>query len=189
MTFYAVCNSNGLISVALKADSRGRAILELREAVANSLHVDWLAEGLTDLEEACGYCCDEMSFVEAIAACSSKGASLVWGADDSGYHWAIWEHNAQAVPDCDQEAVTLRGSDLPSAINALKKLTHVQALDAANAGKSIVMCDRDATGHLFVRNACWLDEHGRLVMSHPTDRTGTIVAPFDGTYELLFEDD
>jgi hypothetical protein len=118
----------------------------------------------------------------------------VWG-DDTGDHWGIWEFptfEPKEDPDCDQEAPTLRGSDLPSApasVLPVGKLSHSMALEAAEAGKSIVMCDRDATGSLYVRNACWIDDEWRLVMSHPTDRMGTINAPLDGVYELLFEDE
>lgn len=188
MTFYAVCNSNGLISKELQADSRGRAILEVRAAVADQAAIDWLADAPLDLEEACGICCDGMTYSDALLACSEKGASFAWG-DDTGDHWAIWEHNAQSVPDCDQEAVTLRSSDLPSVVESpVGKMSYDEAVQAANAGKSIVMCDRDATGHLYVRNACWLEDEGDLVMSHPTERTGTVAAPVDGLYELLFEE-
>jgi hypothetical protein len=65
--FYAVTNANGLISQELQASSKEEAIKEVKNAVADRAAISWIDDNQTDLEDACGVSCNDMSYDEALA--------------------------------------------------------------------------------------------------------------------------
>lgn len=85
MKYFAVTNANGLISQELQATTAADAIAEVKEAIADHASVDWINDAQTDLEDACGVSCDDLSYSAALELCQEAGASYVWGelTDDS----------------------------------------------------------------------------------------------------------
>ena len=63
-------------------------------------------------------------------------------------------------------------------------MDYSEARQCAKRGSTVSLVTPDATGDLFVRHPCWIDEDDQLVMPHPTQDTGTVRAPADGNYRL-----
>lgn len=61
-------------------------------------------------------------------------------------------------------------------------MTHDEATKLARKGSTVSLVSPDTTGAWFDRHPCWLDSDGGLVMPHPTENTGTVLAPLDGNY-------
>lgn len=87
--FYAVTNCNGLISQELEAKIIGDAIREVKEAIANKDDLNW--DNFTDLEDACGVNCNDLSYATGLELCVDAGAEFEWGepTDDS---WNIYSY-------------------------------------------------------------------------------------------------
>jgi hypothetical protein len=89
--FYAVTNFNGLISQELEAETRSKAIREVKKAIADKSYQSWLDCVPTSLEDACEIDCSDMSYSKALELCSRAGAEFEWGepTDDS---WNIYSY-------------------------------------------------------------------------------------------------